>query len=291
VDIAGQDAFTDEARSVALDLGLLTLNSDSRQTHYLGTSSGRLFTRLIGAGSPDATARTGNERSPSTNVPVKAGAYAYTKRSKDSCRMLYDTLKKNLPSEDDARLLLEVYFRSVHIDHPFLHPRSLLSAVDALYQCASADVSVGIGHNGWVAPVRPFAYNGEYERSRNLDCTPISVFTATFHVFMVFALAATVRTRQRAYDFAPNQFYRVAMIADQHCFSNTSLASLQASLLLAVHSLLSPTELNIWTLTYVSMAHCVDLGLHRSVGEGSGLSHAATLTRKMLFFCVYHLDR
>jgi hypothetical protein len=196
-----------------------------------------------------------------------------------------------LPPEDDARLLLEVYFRNIHIDHPFLHPESLLSAVEALYQCATADATVEIGHNGWAASVRPFAYNGEYERSRNVDCTPITVFTATFHVFMVFTLAATVRTRQRAYDFAPNQFYRVAMTADQHCFSNTSLASLQATLLLAVHSLLSPTELNIWTLTYVSMAHCVDLGLHRRISNDSGLSSAAVLTRKMLFFCVYHLDR
>lgn len=293
-DTAGPDAFADEARAVALDLGLLTLNSDSRQTHYLGTSSGRLFTRLIGAGSPDAAVGAGSDRSAgssSIHNSSKFGAYAHAKRLKESCRLLYDTLRKSLPSEDDARLLLEVYFRNVHVDHPFLHPDSLLAAVDALYQCATADATVEIGHNGWAGHVRPFAYNGEYERSRNIDCTPITVFTATFHIFMVFTLAATVRTRQRAYDFAPNQFYRVAMTADQHCFSYTSLASLQATLLLAVHSLLSPTELNIWTLTYVSMAHCVDLGLHRSISDDRGLSPAAILTRKLLFFSVYHLDR
>ncbi|KAF2622140.1 hypothetical protein BU25DRAFT_215798 [Macroventuria anomochaeta] len=293
-DPAGPDAFADEARSVALDLGLLTLNSDSRQTHYLGSSSGRLFTRLIGAGSPDAAVGAGSNKSPGLSLihsSTKFGSYAHTKRLKESCRLLYDTLRKSLPAEDDARLLLEVYFRNVHVDHPFLHPDSLLSAVDALYQCATADATVEIGHNGWAASVRPFAYNGEYERSRNVDCTPITVFTATFHAFMVFTLAATVRTRQRAYDFAPNQFYRVAMTADQHCFSTTSLASLQATLLLAVHSLLSPTELNVWTLTYVSMAHCVDLGLHRSISNDRGLSRTAILTRKLLFFSVYHLDR
>jgi hypothetical protein len=196
-----------------------------------------------------------------------------------------------LPAEDDALLLLDVYFRHIHVDHPFIHPDSLLSAVDALYQCAAADGTAEIGHKGWPDSVRPFAYNGEFERSRNIDCTPITVFTATFHVFMAFTLAATVRTRQRAYDFAPNQFYRVAMSADQHCFSHTSLASLQATLLLAVHNLLSPTELNIWTLTYVSMAHCVDLGLHRSMSDDCGLSAATILTRKLIFFSVYHLDR
>ncbi|KAJ8107845.1 hypothetical protein OPT61_g8584 [Boeremia exigua] len=289
---AGPDAFPDEARSVALDLGLMTLNSDSRQTHYLGTSSGRLFTRLIGAGSPDG----GNSRdkSPSfSNIQgsSRKGLYASTKHVKESCRLVYHTLKTCLPSEDDARLLLEVYFRNIHVDHPFLHPESLLQAVEALYQCATADTTDEIGHNGWVASVQPFAYNGEYERSRNIDSTPITIFTATFHVFMVFTLAATVRTRQGAYDFAPNQFYRVAMTADQHCLSNTSVASLQAALLLTVHSLLSPTELNIWTLTYVSMAHCVDLGLHRNLSDDCGLSRAAVLTRKLVFFSVYHLDR
>lgn len=289
-----QEEFADEARSVALDLGLLTLNSDSRQTHYLGTSSGRLFTSLIGAVSPETVARAPvakTPRQPSFSSPGRPGPFAHAKRTKESCRMVYESLRKGLPSEEDAQVLLEVYFRNVHIDHPFLHPHSLLKAVEALYECAAADGSAEIGYNGWVDAVQPFTYNGEFDVSRNGQSTPISIFTATFHVFMVFTLAATVRTRQRTYDFAPNQFYRIAMSAGQHCFSSTSISSLQATLLLAVYSLLSPAELNIWTLTYVAMAHCVDLGLHRTPDTDSELSQATLLTRKMLFFSVYHLDR
>jgi hypothetical protein len=41
--------FSDQVRSVAIDLGMLSLNTDSRQRHYLGSSSGLLFTRLIEA--------------------------------------------------------------------------------------------------------------------------------------------------------------------------------------------------------------------------------------------------
>ena len=37
----------EDTRSVALDLGLLSLNSDSRQVHYLGSSSGSLFASLL----------------------------------------------------------------------------------------------------------------------------------------------------------------------------------------------------------------------------------------------------
>ncbi|KAF2011517.1 hypothetical protein BU24DRAFT_282921 [Aaosphaeria arxii CBS 175.79] len=289
-----EDTFADEARSVALDLGLLTLNSDSRQTHYLGTSSGRLFTSLIGVGSPETPTLTRGSRTPSLpsqTSPGKTGPIAHIRRVKESYRVLYDSLRRSLPLEEDARVLLEVYFRNIHIDHPFLHVESVVNAVEALYHCAASDVSADVGYNGWVDSLPPFTYNGEYEVFRGSNCTPVSIFTATFHVFMIFAIAATVRTRQKSFDFAPNQFYRVAMSAGQHCFSHTSMASLQATLLLAVYSLQGPAELNIWTLTYVAMAHCVDLGLHRTPSEDAKLSKAARLARSMAFFSVYHLDR
>lgn len=40
-------AFPKRAHSVAVTLGMLSLNSDSPQKHYLGTSSGLLFANLI----------------------------------------------------------------------------------------------------------------------------------------------------------------------------------------------------------------------------------------------------
>lgn len=294
VDSHAQEPFADEARSVALDLGLLTLNSDSGQMHYLGTSSGRLFTKLIGAGSSEAS--VGSRNSGTTNAaplpgPVKLGPFAHAKRFKESCRLLFDTLRKTLPSEEEARVLLDVYLRNIHIDYPFLHPASLLSVFEALYQCAAADTTAQICHNGWVESVQPFAYNGEFELSRNSYRTPISVFTGAFHAYMVLTLAATVQTRRRNYDFAPGQFYRVAISVSQHCFGKTSIVSLQCTLLLAVYSLLSPAELNIWTLTYVAMAHCVDLGLHRATSGDRNISDPAIIVRKMVFFTVYHLDR
>ncbi|KAI9151241.1 Tricarboxylate transporter ALT9 [Paramyrothecium foliicola] len=259
-----QECFPDEARSVALDLGLLTLNSDSRQTHYLGTSSGRLFTSLIGAGSPESPSQARDGRSSTVSAsdsPVRVGLYAHTKRTKESYRALFDTLRKSLPQEDDAQILLDVYFRNIHIDHPFLHPGSLLDAVKALYQCAKVNTTNEIGFHGWPTFVQPFSYNGEFQVSKDTECIPISVFTATFHVFMVFTLASTVRTRQRIYDFAPKQFYQVAMSVSPQCFSSTSTASLQATLLLAVHSILSPAELNVWTLTSIATIQGRPLGI------------------------------
>ncbi|KAJ4299216.1 hypothetical protein N0V90_004460 [Kalmusia sp. IMI 367209] len=214
-DSTEEQPFATEARSVALDLGLLTLNSDSRQKHYLGTSSGRLFTSLIGLGSPETASQTRSVRTPSlqsqTSPSRKPGPFAHTKRLKESCRLVYESLRKQLPSREDAQILLDIYVRTIHVDHPFLQIGSFIDALNALYHCAAADTTAEVGHNGWVETVEPFSYNGEHERSRNVNCTPISIFTATFHIYMVFTLAAIVRTRQRMYDFAPDQFYRVAM--------------------------------------------------------------------------------
>ena len=131
-------------RSVALDLDRLTFNFDSGQTHYLGTSSVRLFTKLIGARSPDAAAIPDGARSSggsSIHGSSKHEAYAHSKHLDESCRQLYNTLRKCLPSEDDARTLLDVYFRNFQVDHPFLHSDSLLSAIEALYQCAATEQS------------------------------------------------------------------------------------------------------------------------------------------------------
>ena len=281
------DAFTHEARFVALDLGLLTLNSDSR---YLGTSSGRLFTSLIGVPSSErANSARGNNfpYPPAFSNPRASDTSAHARCSKESLRSLYTTLRKTLPSREESDLLLETYFREVHSDYPFLLPSSLTSAVEALHCCVDADETTEIGHNGWLCTVETFTYNGEAD----MEHTSISVFMATFHVYMVFALAAAIRTRRRLFDFAPDQFYRVALSLGHHCFSITSLASIQAILLMAVHSLVGPAEVNIWTLTYLAMAHCIDLGLHRSPSPTDGVSKPAVLVRKMTFFSVYHLDR
>ena len=44
-----EESLQEGAHSVAVNLGMLTLNSDSSQKHYLGSSSGILFSNLIAA--------------------------------------------------------------------------------------------------------------------------------------------------------------------------------------------------------------------------------------------------
>ena len=301
--------FTEEARSVAFDLGMLSLNSDSRQTHYLGSSSGRLFTSLVGVPS---TSSTGSPRDKSTTSPAtggtisRPGPYASARQFAAGCRQLYEILKKarcslyryrlltdprqSLPSRDDSRVLVETYLEAVHVDHPFIHVPSLLDALEALYSCEYTTESTNIGWGGWPQDMAPFSYNGEFEEFRGQNATPVTVFTATFHVFMVFTLAAIIRTREKTFDYAPSQYYKVAMHAAQQTFSGVSIASLQATLCLVVHGLLTPAEVNVWTLAHIAMAHCVDLGLHRDPRPAQ-LSTSSVTIRRILFHYIYHLDR
>jgi hypothetical protein len=93
-----EQPFNTEARSVALDLGMLSLGSDSRQLHYLGTSSGRLFTSLIGLGSLETTTQGPLSNTHSSGSIIssfgKPGPFAFAKRQKEASRLVYDILRK-----------------------------------------------------------------------------------------------------------------------------------------------------------------------------------------------------
>jgi hypothetical protein len=66
-DYAG--AFSEQAHSVAVNLGMLSLHSDSLQKHYIGSSSGLSFTQLIGASpSSSGSPAPGMEGPPSSRA-------------------------------------------------------------------------------------------------------------------------------------------------------------------------------------------------------------------------------
>ncbi|KAJ5111399.1 hypothetical protein N7532_001934 [Penicillium argentinense] len=251
-----------KARSVAIDLGMLSLQSDSRQKHYLGSSSGLLFAKLMGLD---------NELRPEQASQVRRLA---PRRVPDEIyRSLYDQLKHN-----------------IHVDQPFLHPASLINAYQALYLCSQAGYNGSVDRNGWIDTVDPFHYNGKMDHVAGRNITPISIATAVFHVFMTISLSATILTRKKNYDYSPTRFQRMAMSAAAETFSSISVPSLQAVLLLAVQSLIEPASVNIWTLSHIAMSHCVDIGLHRE-SSGSEMPSVARAMLRFIFWTVYSLDR
>ncbi|OAA60302.1 Transcription factor [Niveomyces insectorum RCEF 264] len=350
----------DEVRSVAIDLRLLSLNADSRQKHYLGSSSGMVFTRIIGADEPTDTATSYPSTSTSrlaTPAPTYAascngaaasarmrpngtydqrgangdssggptvqphhtmppprpgirpassrsrGARLQQRAERQNLQVLHRHLQRDLPSKEETYSLLEVFFSELHMHHPIMHAPSVLKAVEALYDCADLGPSAALGRNGWPESVKPFSYNGEWGLDADhtehteategaTETTPISIYTAAAHVFMVLNLAATSRTRDNDFNMSPTRLYRAAMACASECFSTISLPSLQCLLLLTVRALVMPAEVNIWTLVHVSMAHCIDLGIHREaivVGRGGG--PVAAHVRRTVFYTAYTLER
>ncbi|RAH47926.1 Zn(II)2Cys6 transcription factor [Aspergillus brunneoviolaceus CBS 621.78] len=283
-----------EARSVAMDLGMLSLHSDSRQKYYLGSSSGLFFTKLIGADSPLSPATSNSSY----------GAWGNLKRrtapgpSPEAYRLLYNKLRRalaehsqDLPSPDEANHLIGIYLQELHVDHPFLHTTSLFNAYNALWFCAERGYQGNVDLNGWPEEMEPFSYNGRFDQMADANMTPISIFAAALHVFMVLSLAATILTRNKNFEYPPARFYAIASTAAAECLSGISVTALQSILLFIVQGMVGPTTLSIWTLVHIAMSHAIDLGLHREPKDEADNSPTALALRRLIFYTVYNLDR
>jgi hypothetical protein len=163
--------------------------------------------------------------------------------------------------------------------------------VDALYICAATEPYSLLQHNGWPDTLQSFDYNGEQHISNGRNLIPIPVEVATFQLFLVLSIGANLQIRRRMYRHNPETFFNSAMSLSDRVLSTITLPSLQATLLLLVHSLVVPGGCDLWTITRLAMAHCVDLGLHREVGERMKFSKLAVEMRRRTFFSVYSFDR
>ncbi|KAF7555172.1 hypothetical protein G7Z17_g2341 [Cylindrodendrum hubeiense] len=271
----GADAsFPERAHSIALNLGMLSLNSDSSQRHYIGSSSGLLFTHLIGA-TPS-----------STSSPSVTGAEASEAEGSG-----WATETAELPRKEDALVLAHTYIRWIHPDYPVLEPSSLLSALDALYSCVAYSLENDSFPHGWPSEFEAFRWNGRLVSPHHPDAKAIPMPVIAFIIFMVFNIAAIVKVRSRTYEYPPDRFYRAASHFSKDAFSQTSLPSIQALVCLITHSMLTPADVNLWTLIHIALAHCVELGIHREEPLINSEDLPYQQIRRFTFFTIYSLDR
>ncbi|KAK6826580.1 hypothetical protein RU639_005403 [Aspergillus parasiticus] len=271
--------IADEVRALAQSLGRVSLHEDSRQTYYLGTSSGILFAHVIGASASelhDAGWPTVTETENTLNS--------------DSLERLRIILCRELPPRDRCQALIDEYFRIVHPDFPVLDPTSVSNICEALYTFASSTQIHKPGRKGWPVDSAVFSYNGEMEIRDGQYEISIPIYTAAFHLLMIFSLAATTRARRRQLEDSPHRLYRTAMSLSPHFLNEPSLTGVQALVLLAAHSLMTPSEINIWTIVHIAMANSIDIGLHREM-EVSPHNRLPIHMRRMVFWTVYSLDR
>ncbi|WZH42090.1 uncharacterized protein QYS62_003058 [Fusarium acuminatum] len=295
-EVATQDeqdeSFSERAHSVAMNLGMLSLNIDSPQKHYLGSSSGLLFTNLIGA-SPPSTGTTPQEARAQTQASDLDwhDDVLSQELTKKHHRELYRLLKEEMPSKHNALILVHTYVRWIHPDFPFLDPSSLFSAIEAIYSCLDDILESEVSPQGWPSLMPPFVWNGRTVIPGSLNDEGITLPVVAFIIFMVLNLGALVKLRSRNYDFPPQRFYRAALNFSKEAFSHVTLSSIQSLITLIMHSLLTPAEVNLWTLVHLGLAYCVEIGIHREQGETQPDDLAMQQIRRFTFFTIYSLDR
>ncbi|KAF5547600.1 pyrimidine pathway regulatory 1 [Fusarium phyllophilum] len=295
-EVSGQsdqdESFPERAHSVAVNLGMLSLNIDSPQKHYLGSSSGLLFTNLIGASPPSVE---------STPQGPQGDKYAGELEWSDDIvaqdqnrkyhQELYSLLKQELPSKHNALVLVHTYIRWIHPDFPFLEPLSLFSAVEAIYSCLGGILECDISSQGWPASMPPFRWNGRVVVPGVSNEEGVTLSAVAFILFMVFNIGALVKVRSRNYDFPPQRFYRAALHFSKEAFVHITLSSIQSLMMLVMHGMLTPAEVNLWTLVHLGLAYCVETGIHREQSQPNPDDFAMLQVRRFTFFMIYSLDR
>ncbi|KAK2599443.1 hypothetical protein N8I77_011197 [Diaporthe amygdali] len=288
-----EEAFPEKAHSVAMDLGMLSLNADSSQSHYLGSSSGVLFANLIGA-SPRTNDSSSAHDTGSRSFMLEDEPLIEPARRSSALhyRALQSLLRQNLPKKDEAVLLVHHYIRWTHPDYPVLEPDSLLEGLDALYECASSSLCDDDPFiDGWPQSIKGFRWNGRRVDPQHPGATIVPMPVLAFVIFMVLNIAAIIRVRARVHTLSPESFYAAALHFSKDCFSHISLSTIQALTVLLIHCLLIPAEANVWTLTHLAMAHCVELGVHRDQPQGAHYDWDYQQLRRSIFYTIYSLDR
>ncbi|KAJ9150477.1 Aconitate hydratase [Pleurostoma richardsiae] len=286
------ESIPEQAHSVAMNLGMLSLNSDSSQRHYLGSSSGLLFTNLIGA-SP-STPGSSYAADAETFQAARAEWFddgAAIDLTRQYYRSLHAFLKQELPRKEDALVLVHTYIRWVHPDYPVLEPSSLISGLNALYSCASQLAEDDPYMDGWPTMLETFRWNGRPMTPHDRSQEHVSMPVIAFIIFMVFNIAAIVKVRSRHYEYPPERYYHAAAHFSKHAFSHISLSSIQALVCLIVHSIFTPSDVSLWTLIHIGLAHCVELGTHREQPATTASDIAYQQIRKFVFYTIYSLDR
>ncbi|OOG00397.1 hypothetical protein ASPCADRAFT_13301, partial [Aspergillus carbonarius ITEM 5010] len=281
----GDSTIANEVRAVAHSLGQVSLHEDSRQTYYMGTSTGILFAHLVGV----VGASTFSIQSSPDSTPRQA-PIAMHHDTLEQLRATLHQLIQELPPRARCQYLLDEYFRTVHPDFPVLDPESLCRICEAVYNFSSRPLSPTLGKKGWPQDDPAFAYNGEMEIRDGRYETSISIYTAAFHVLMALSLASIFKVRRKHLEDSPQRLYKAAMSIADYCLAVPSLTTVQSLVLLVAHSLMTPSDINIWTMVHLCMASCIDIGLHREMAA-SPHNRLPIHIRRVVFWTVYSLDR
>lgn len=248
---AGLDhSNTSSAGSLAHEVGLVSL-SEGADPKYVGPSSGVFFTQMLGVPTKD--------NRPRSMETTHAEQAPQMQRDRELAMRVFEACPQSLPpSKDLAKQLSKKYFRTVHVQYPFMHEHTHMRLIDLLYD-----------HPG---------------REGN--------DMALFHVTMVLAIAALITSRRARVELPANGWCAAAMAHFKKMEVPNSLEALQCLLLQLTYGLHSPSfKYNTWNLLYQCLAMLTDLGLHRKAANNADSSFLRRHMRSRVFWVVYTIDR
>ncbi|KAH8891489.1 hypothetical protein GQ53DRAFT_865152 [Thozetella sp. PMI_491] len=244
---------------LAHDVGLLSL-ANSKDSKYLGPSSGVPFARLILSAIPQSQGLSTNLSTPGEGVPHQ------------------HEQPKPFPSgwtfEVDLKYFFDAYFETYQPFYPFLDEDTVVSRLSAVL-------------------------DGDAPALHSLRMPQVANFEKVFspmqlvQMFLIIALGARILEPRLSVDFASERYLATAMARIDRIALHDTTEGLQVMLLLTLCSFHFVDGPNAWFLVSNIIAACLDLGLQRKWrgDDENDLTPVAKNVRRGVFWSAYSLER
>ncbi|WYZ43984.1 hypothetical protein EsH8_VII_000420 [Colletotrichum jinshuiense] len=250
---------------LAHEVGLLSL-ANSKESKYLGPSSGVPFARLIFSAIPQTQGLSVSWTAP------EGGTVA------QSSSPTHQPFPPHWKSEVDLQHFADAYFQTIHPIYPFLDEDTVSDHLECLYTTQKA---------------------GSLQMP---SLAEVEASLSPFHsvqTFLVLALGARILESRLSTEFSSERYLATAMQRVSTLALHDSIEGLQIMLLLALTSFYFPDGPNAWFLVMNIIASCLDLGFQRRVVDTHRTSPLTRQPntpnrinlRRGIFWSAYSLER
>ena len=250
---------------LAHEVGLLSL-ANSKESKYLGPSSGVPFARLIFSAVPQ-----------SQGLPTSWASSDVLARSKPAQA---EPFPQHWTSEVDLQHFVDAYFETYQPLYPFLDEDAVADRLEILFTKQS-----------------PALHSLQMPQLAEVEAS-LSPFQSV-QIFLIIALGARILETRLSADFSSERYLATAMQRMGKLPLHDSMEGLQIMLLLTLSSFCFENGPNAWFLISNMIASCLDLGLQRrwtgpprefSRQDGHRYSASKNL-RSGIFWSAYSLER
>ncbi|KAI1456957.1 hypothetical protein F4805DRAFT_430702 [Annulohypoxylon moriforme] len=264
---SSSSAQIEPSDALAHEVGLLSL-ANSRESKYLGPSSGVPFARMIFSTIPQtqglATSWVTSGALKSQHVPQA------------------QPFPQGWTSEVDLQHFVDAYFETHHPLHPFIDEDAILDRLEILYTKRSCALNPQ-----------------QMPQLSDIESAMSPIYAV--QIFLIIALGARTLEAQLSTDFSSDRYLATAQsrIGSLGLSLYDSVEGLQAMLLLILSSFHFENGPNAWFLNSNIIASCLDLGFQRrwvetvpgmSPDEYRHIIHRKNI-RGAIFWSAYSIDR